>query len=310
MKLSIVTTLYNSSLHVDEFYQRISLAAKEITDKYEIVFVDDGSPDDSLLKALSHHKRDDHIKVIELSKNFGHHRAIMTGLSNAKGDYVFLIDSDLEEEPELLNKFWNELHKEDNIDVVYGIQENRKGALFEKLSGRVFYKVYNYISDVKIPANLVTARLFTKQAKDALVAYSERELCFGCVCHDIGYKQVPIKVNKLSLSKSTYNLKQKIAMAANSLVSFSSKPLVSIFLFGLIITFLSLLFSLKLIIFKLLFDQTVDGWTSVIVSIFFFGGLIIFILGIIGVYLSKIFIEVKQRPYSIIKNFWEGQNHD
>ena len=143
MKLSIVTTLYKSSEYVEEFYKRITKEAKKITDDYEIIFVDDGSPDDSLKKCVSLHKQDQKIKVIELSRNFGHHKAIMTGLSYAKGDFVFLIDSDLEEDPEFLEIFWEELQSGEDLDVVYGLQKSRKGGWFEKFSGGLFYKVFN-----------------------------------------------------------------------------------------------------------------------------------------------------------------------
>lgn len=142
MKLSIVTTLYKSSEYIDDFYQRISIEAYKITNDYEIIFVDDGSPDESLQKAIGLYQNDSKVKVIELSRNFGHHKAIMTGLSHAVGDYVFLIDSDLEEEPELLGRFWKELHKAEEIDVVYGVQETRKGGRFEKIVELYFI---NYI---------------------------------------------------------------------------------------------------------------------------------------------------------------------
>ena len=109
MRLSIVTTLFQSSDYIEEFYKRISSEAKKITNNYEIIFVDDGSPDDSLQKAVSIHEKDAKVIVLELSRNFGHHKAIMTGLANANGDFVFLIDSDLEEDPEFLGKFWSEI---------------------------------------------------------------------------------------------------------------------------------------------------------------------------------------------------------
>lgn len=159
MRLSIVTTLYKSSQYVDAFYKRISKEAKKVTEDYEIIFVDDGSPDDSLKKCVFLYEKDKKVKVIELSRNFGHHKAIMTGLSYAKGDFVFLIDSDLEEEPELLGKFWKELQSEEDLDVVYGVQEARKGNWFEQWSGDLFYKAFNTISHVNVPKNLITCRL-------------------------------------------------------------------------------------------------------------------------------------------------------
>ena len=306
MKLSIVTTLYNSSIYVDEFYERITKEAKKITDNYEIIFVDDGSPDDSLEKVINLYQKDKRVKVIELSRNFGHHKAIMTGLSHAEGEFIFIIDSDLEEEPEFLGEFWEEMQRGNDLDVVYGVQESRKGGWLERLTGVVFYSIYNFLSDVKVPKNLITARLFRKNAKDIIISYNERELCLGCIYHDIGFNQKEIKIKKLNSSPSTYTLKKKIILMLNSLISFSNKPLSMILNIGFFITFLSLIYIIKLIIYKFVFNTIVDGWTSVIVSIWFFGGLIVFFLGIIGMYLSKIFIEVKNRPYSIIKEIYEN----
>jgi len=305
MKLSIVTTLYKSSKYVDEFYERISKEAHKITNDYEIIFVDDGSPDDSLQKSVALYEKDLKVKVIELSRNFGHHKAIMTGLSHAKGEFVFLIDSDLEEEPELLEHFWKELHKDKNTDVVYGVQESRKGDWFEKLSGVFFWKLINFLSPVKIPINMITARLMTSKYTQSLISYKESEIFIGGIWAHMGYKQKAINVNKGSQSETTYSLKRKLALLVNSITSFSSKPLIYIFYIGFITTFISTVFILKLVVDKLLFGLTFEGWTSLIVSVWFFGGLIILLLGVIGIYLSKIFIEVKQRPYTIVRNFFE-----
>jgi len=305
MKLSIVTTLYYSSPYINEFYERISKEAKKITDDYEIIFVDDGSPDDSLQKAIELYKKDDKVKVIELSRNFGHHKAMMTGLRFAKGDYVFLIDSDLEEEPELLGKFWEEMQKDENVDVVYGVQEKRKGNWFERWSGEMFYKIYNKLNDIKIPANMITARLMKKKYVKELIKHKEREICFGCLLFNTGFNQKAIKVKKLSISPTTYSLSKKISLMFTSIISFSNKPLMIIFYMGLFILLTSTLYIFKLIFNKIVYNIGIDGWTSVMVSIWFFGGLIIFFLGIIGIYLSKVFIETKDRPYTIIKNFYK-----
>lgn len=304
MKLSIVATLYKSSLYVNEFYARISTEARKLTDDYEIIFVDDGSPDDSLHKAVELHRQDPKVVVIELSRNFGHHKAIMTGLAHTKGEFIFLIDSDLEEEPEFLSKFWEKMQNSNDVDVVYGVQETRKGNWFEQWSGKLFYMIYNFLSNIKVPKNLITARLFTEKAVKMIIAYQERELCLGCIFHDIGLTQVEVKIKKYSHSASTYTLRRKISLMINSIVSFSNKPLWYVFALGLLITSISGIIILKLLFSKLFQDVTINGWTSVMISIWFFGGLIILVLGIIGIYLSKIFIEVKQRPYTMIKNIY------
>jgi putative glycosyltransferase len=302
MKLSIVTTLYKSSPYVDEFYERISKEAQKITDNYEIIFVDDGSPDDSLQKCITLHQQDQKVTVIELSRNFGHHKAIMTGLSHAQGDFVFMTDVDLEEEPELLGKFWQELQNGEDLDVVYGVQKQRKGAFFERISGELFWKVINIFSTIEIPKNMLTARLVTKTYNDALIKYQESELFIGGVWADVGFRQKPIITNKSSKSETTYTFRKKVSLLVTSITSFSSKPLVYIFNIGLFTTFVSFLFILKLLFNKLFYGVAFEGWTSLIVSVWFFGGLIILLLGIIGIYLSKIFIETKNRPFSIIKN--------
>lgn len=303
-KLSIVTTLYKSSSSVNEFYERITEEASKITDEYEIIFVDDGSPDDSLEKCISLHQQDRKVKVIELSRNFGHHKAIMTGLSHAKGDFVFLIDSDLEEEPELLEKFWEELHKEKGLDVVYGVQESRKGGWFEKLSGEIFYKIFNKISHIDVPRNLTTCRLTTKKYNASLIKFKEQELFLGGLFTITGFKQKSYSIKKLSHSPTTYNLKLKFSMLINSLTSFSNFPLKFIFYLGGLISIISFLFITYIFARKFLFDIQLEGWTSLIISIWFLGGLILLSIGTIGIYLSKVFIETKKRPYTIVRKFY------
>ncbi|WP_066356053.1 glycosyltransferase family 2 protein [Aliarcobacter skirrowii] len=301
MKLSIVTTLYKSSPYIDEFYARISKEAQNITDDYEIIFVDDGSPDDSLQKAVALYEKDNKVKVIELSRNFGHHKAIMTGLSHAKGEFVFLIDSDLEEEPELLGKFWEELHKEKELDVVYGVQESRKGGWFEKWSGEMFYKVFNYFSGVKIPKNFLTVRLMKQNYVKNLTSFQEKEIVFSILTVLTGFKSKSLSVKKLDHSPTTYSIFTKIKLLFNVITASSARPLWLAFNLGLIITSVSLFYIFYLIYRKVVHSVSLDGWTSVMVSISFFGGLIIFFLGIIGIYLAKIFTEVKNRPFTIIK---------
>jgi len=228
----------------------------------------------------------------------------MTGLTHATGEYVFLIDVDLEEEPELLGRFWQELHSSKDIDVVYGVQKSRKGKWFEKISGKIFWSLLNTLSDIDIPKNMITARLTTKRYNQKLVRYKESELFIDGIWIDTGFNQKPIYVKKLSSSETTYTTRKKIALLINSITSFSSKPLIYIFNTGFVITFFSLLFILKLIFNKLLFDTAFEGWTSLIVSVWFFGGLIIMFLGVIGIYISKIFTETKNRPFSIIKEIY------
>jgi putative glycosyltransferase len=303
MDLSIVTTLYRSALHLEEFHRRVCAVAEQITSGCEIILVNDGSPDNSLEIALSIYERDDRVRVIDLSRNFGHHKAMMTGLRHACGDLVFLIDSDLEEEPELLEPFHREL-KATGAEVVFGVQQKRRGRLFERVSGAMFFKLFNALSSHPLPPNIITARLMTRKYVSALVRHEEREMMIGGLWVLTGFRQMPMPVRKRHNSTSTYDLGLKLSQFVNAITSFSSKPLVLIFYLGCFISFLSSIAALDLIIRRIFFGQLLQGWASLIVSVWLLGGLTLFCLGVIGIYLSKIFIETKQRPYTIIKEFY------
>jgi putative glycosyltransferase len=304
MYLSIVTTLYNSAAYLEEFHTRVTVSADKITDDYEIVLVNDGSPDDSLELALSLYEKDSRIRIIDLSRNFGHHKAIMTGLSHTDGDLVFLLDSDLEEDPEFLEAFHDEL-RTTKADVVFGVQDKRKGKFFERVGGQVFFKLFNALSDCPLPKDLITARLMTREYVSALVQHQERETQIAGLWALTGFRQVPFAVRKHHRNVSSYNLQRRISNFVNAVTSFSNKPLVFIFYLGCFILLVSSLAALDLVVRRVFYGQLLQGWPSLIVSIWLLGGLTLFSLGIVGIYLSKIFIETKQRPYTIIKRIYE-----
>lgn len=306
MYLSIVTTLYNSASYLREFYSRMTAAADRITRDYELIFVNDGSPDDSLNAALSLYERDHRVRIVDLSRNFGHHKAIMTGLSHARGELIFLIDSDLEEDPELLEKFHEQLKAAD-VDVVFGVQAERKGKLFERVSGTIFFRLFNLLSAHPLPVNVVTARLMTRRFVSALTAYREREVVISGLWAMTGFKQTPVTIKKHHRSPSTYSLSQRVSHFVNAITSFSSKPLVFIFYLGCLIFGVSCIAAADLLVRRIFFSTLLAGWPSLIISIWLMGGLIIFCLGVVGIYLSKIFIEVKRRPYTVIRNVYERE---
>lgn len=277
--------------------------AQGVTTNFEIILVNDGSPDESLQTAISLQRKDKRIRIIDLSRNFGHHKAMMTGLSHTCGELVFLIDCDLEEDPELLETFHQKL-KATKAEVVFGVQQNRKGGLFERVSGGIFFKLFNLLSNDPIPANIITARLMTRRYVRALVQHRERETLIAGLLTLTGFDQVPVQVTKHLKASSTYNLRRKVSQFVNAITSFSSKPLVMIFYLGSAILLLSSTAALVLIIRKLLFGELLLGWPSLIISIWMLGGLTIFCLGVIGIYLSKMFIEVKQRPYTIVREVY------
>lgn len=306
MKISVVTTMYWSEPYIVEFYQRCKSELVKLTNDYEIIFVNDGSPDHSLQKAIELSNQDNRVMVVDLSRNFGHHKAMMTGLSYTSGDYIFLIDSDLEEEPELLHTFYACLI-ENQCDVVYGVQKSRKGNFFEKLSGETFYKIINYLSDIKLPRNIITARLMSRRYVNSLLKFKEQEIFLAGIWQITGFDQVEVEVVKHSTSQTTYTLKDKIKVLVNSITSFSNKPLVHIFSLGIIITLMSFLYIIYLITMKVFCGHPLVGWTSLITSIWLLGGMIISFIGVIGIYLSKIYTETKGRPYTIIRQIYGGK---
>ena len=300
MKLSIVTTLYRSSSTISEFYHRAMTAAKSITEDIELVMVNDGSPDSSLDLALDLHKSDCRVVVVDLSRNFGHHKAMMTGLAHATGDRVFLIDCDLEEEPEMLTRFHKRLEKSD-CDVVFGVQEARRGGIFERVTGALFFSLVDALSDHQIPRNTVVARLMTRDYVRALVRHRDREFVIANLWQVTGFRQVALPIQKLSHSPTTYSVRMRIEMAVKYLTTTSTKLLYFILYAGMTIFVVSLLTILYYISRYLLSGIGVSGYTSLIVSIWFFGGLTTLILGILGIYVANIISETKRRPYTVVR---------
>lgn len=304
MKLSVVATLYCSAPYIEEFYERASTSAQKLVgDDYEIVLVNDGSPDHSLDLAVRLTEQDSHIVVVDLSRNFGHHKAMMAGLEYATGERVFLIDSDLEEEPEWLVSFSQSMVQE-NADVVYGYQKTRKGGWYERWSGEIFYLIFNWLANIDIPRNIVTARLMTRRYVNALLQHREYETVISCLCVITGFKQIELPVRKHMSSETSYSLSKKIRHTINAVTSFSEVPLRVIFYVGAAIFSLAMLYTATLIFNRIFLLRPVEGWTSVMVSIWGLFGLVISFMGIIGIYLSRIFIETKGRPCFIVRKVY------
>lgn len=300
MKLSIVTSMYKSGPFLREFWERAAAAAARITPDYEIILVNDGSPDESLVTALELFRADDHVVVVDLSRNFGHHKAMMTGLAQASGDRVFLVDCDLEEEPELLERFWSEMD-ECGADVVYGVQDARKGGFIERTSGALFYRAFNAMSPVPVPSDVVTARLMTERYVHSLLTYADREVFLLGLWALTGYDQVPVVVHKSKRRGTSYSPTHRIAVAVNSVTSFTNTPLVLVFYLGFVISLVALLAAAYLVVYRLFIGIYSAGWPSLIVSVWLLGGLTILCLGIVGIYVAKVFSETKRRPYTTVR---------
>jgi putative glycosyltransferase len=279
-------------------------AAEELTDNFELIFVNDGSPDNSLSIALELLKLDRRVKVIDLSRNFGHHKAIMTGLEHASGDFSFLIDCDLEEDPTLLNQFWKKVDQDadasERIEVVYGVQNTRKGGAFERWSGAVAWRIFDILLTPKVPHNQSTVRLMSKDYVEALVAHKEQKTAIGGLWVLTGFNQVAFPFDKGARENSSYKFKTRLHAFFESITSFSDVPLYAVFYLGVCIFTLSLVIGASLIVGRL-FGTVLGGWTSIMVTLWLLGGLTVMSIGIVGLYISRIFIETKDRPFTIIR---------
>jgi putative glycosyltransferase len=307
MRLSVVTTLYRSAQAINEFYRRTISTAESLDYDVELIMVNDGSPDDSLDRALALQQVDPRVVVIDLARNFGQHKAIMTGLSHARGDRVFLLDSDLEEEPEDLVRF-HERFAEGDCDVVYGVQDQRRGTFLQRLPGEFFYFLVQAMSDLPVPRNNVSSRLMSRQFVRALIRHRDREFIAIQLMQLTGFRQVPVTVRKLSHSPTTYSSRMRVEMAIKFLTTTSTRLLYLILYAGISIFGLSMIVIIYFISRYLTSGIGVDGFTSQIVSIWLFGGLITLILGILGIYVANILAETKRRPYVVVRHVHRAQS--
>jgi putative glycosyltransferase len=305
VKLSIVTTLYQSATTIGEFYRRAIRAAEAVTDEIEIVMVNDGSPDSSLELAVALHKSDPRVIVVDLSRNFGHHKALMTGLAYATGDLVFLLDSDLQEQPEALAAFYERLSKGD-CDVIYGFQAQRSGGLFERITGAVYYSLLDMLTDDKIPRNHMTIRLMTRAYVHAVVSHRDQEFVISQLFSMSGFRQVGLPTIKAPAVTRSYSLRGRIKLFVKHVTTTSTRLLFLIFFLGLALSCLAAAVIVYYLFRYIVFGVGVSGFTSLIVSLWFFGGLLTLILGILSLYIANILVETKRRPYTVVRQVYGG----
>lgn len=306
--LSIVSSLYKSERFLDQFLEELQHVLKVINCKsFEIIFVNDGSPDGSVEKLLSWKQKIPQIRIIDLSRNFGHHYAFSAGMHHAKGELIFNIDCDLEVRPSVLERFHAELTGDSELDVVYGYQKSRKGGLSERLFGGLFWKIFNWVADTQVPADLITERLMKKQYVQSLLSLGEKNLFLAGMMHWVGFKQKGVAIGKEQRrGKSTYSFRKRVRLMIEAVSSFSAYPLKMLFKLGIVITIFSFLYAFYLLFNKIMHpEEVLVGYTSIIVAILFSTGIIVLSLGLLGIYLEKMFNQTKNRPLYIIKRIIE-----
>jgi dolichol-phosphate mannosyltransferase len=298
--ISIVSPVYKAENIVEKLVNEIQTTMKAMNCTYEIILVDDGSPDKSWKKMFRLSTEIEELKCIKLSRNFGQHPAIMAGLSQAKGNWIVVMDCDLQDQPKEISKLYDKT--KENFDIVLARRENRKDHFFKKLSSSVFSKMYGFFTDTKYDNEIANFGIYHRKAINSILSINDNIKFFPLFVNFVGYRSTSIIVEhaERDSGSSSYSFTKLISLAFNSIISFSNKPLKLFVKFGMIISILSILIGTYYIVEAFNNKIEVLGFTSIIVSIWFLSGVIITTIGITGIYVGKIFDQTKNRPIYII----------
>lgn len=307
--ISIVIPLYNEQENVKHLYERLSRASASWNDDYEIILVDDGSWDDTFPMVDAICRQDPHIKCVKLSRNFGHQAAISAGMRYAKGDAVIIMDGDLQDPPEELHRFLDKWRE--GYHVVYAVRTKRKEGFFKKLAYATFYRLLHTISDIDIPLDSGDFCVMDKRVVKVLNAEMTEQSRFvrGLRAY-AGFKQIGVKYERSerAAGEVKYTFRKLLKLAVDGLLDFSTFPLRIATYLGFMIAVPSFLVGLFFIVHRI-FNFKVFGYSasdtpglaSLAVGVFFLGGVIMVILGVIGEYIGRIYFEVKKRPFFIVE---------
>lgn len=305
MKLSVVSPVYRAELVLEELVERISNSIPSAFNSFEIILVDDFSPDKSWQKIEEISKRNNNVRGFKLSRNFGQHYAITAGLNQVKGDYIVVLDCDLQDQPEEINKLFVESQK--GYDIVLARRYERKDSLYKKTVSKLFYKTLSYLTGTKQDATVANFGIYSKQVIDEVVKLEEKIKYFPTMVKWVGFSTSYVNVEHASRSegKSNYNLKKLLNLALDIILAYSDKPLRLIIKFGLSIALISFIMVIYVLFEKMTGKVSVSGYASLIISIWFLSGCLLTTLGVVGLYIGKIFEGVKNRPSYIIEKSTE-----
>lgn len=300
-KISVVIPVYGCRAALEELCSRLKTALTAITKKYEIILVNDACPQNSWEVIEQLCQKDQHIKGIELSRNFGQMKAILAGLDNATGDYIVVMDCDLQDKPEEIPKLLAKL--EEGYDVVFAKRTLRKDKKRKIFIAKLFYKVYSFAVGQEYDPKLCNFCIAKRDVIEAYRKMREEHRAFVMYLQWLGFKQasIPVEHSERKSGKSSYSLKKRFKLALEILLSQSDKFLRLIVGFGIALSLLSFIAIIALIICYLTIPDQVPGWTSTIIAICFMGSINITVIGIVGLYVGNIFIQVKERPLYVIR---------
>jgi len=305
MEISVVIPLYNEENIIPELLQRTISALEPVTEDFEIICIDDGSTDSTLAGLLSFHNKDKRLRVLELSRNFGHQAAYTAGLAYTKGEYVVMLDGDLQDPPELVPEMYKKI-REEGLDIVYGKRTGRKESLYRKIFIKVFHYIFKRLSRIDKPADTGNFSIMNRAATDALLSLREKNRYIPGLRCFIGFNQgyLEYERSKRKTGKAKMGFVKLTKLAFDAIFSFSRLPI----RLSLIIGTMGILLSLTgtgIVIYKKIIGVAITGWTSEMLSMYFFGSVQLFFLGILGEYVFRIFIEAKNRPIYIVRKVHE-----
>jgi polyisoprenyl-phosphate glycosyltransferase len=307
-EISVVVPIHNEQESILELLSRLREVLEKLCDRegfasddFEIIMVDDGSNDNSWQLIQQTHKKDSRIKGLQFSRNFGHHYALTAGLDFCKGNSVIFMDGDLQDPPEEILKLYDKL--KEGYDLVYGIRDNRQDNAIKKALSSMFWWGINKVSDVEMPMNQTMLRILKRKLVDSLKEMKEYSRFIHGMIAWTGFDTANIVVSHGARLKGTskYNLKNQISLALHAITSFSIMPLRLATLFGLTASMGSFIAGLYFIIKKVFYGFPVSGYASIMVSVFFMGGVQLLMLGTFGEYLGKIYKQSQQRPMYILR---------
>jgi glycosyltransferase involved in cell wall biosynthesis len=309
--VSVVVPVYNEAEVIGEMYRRLTRVASALPDlDYELVVVDDGSHDASYQALLPIAQADPRVRVLKLSRNFGHQTAITAGIDVARGDAIVVIDADLQDPPEVIPQMvarWRE-----GFDVVYGVRAKRSGETLMKLAtASVFYRMLHRMTNISIPVDAGDFRLMSRRAADQLRAMREQDRFVRGLISWIGFRQAGVVYQREArfAGETKYPLRKMLKFGIDGLTSFSTVPLKLATWMGYLASAFAFIYLISVFVQKWL-GKTVEGWATIMVAMLFMGGVQLICLGIMGEYIGRIFTEAKQRPLYVIEEFINGDQTD
>ena len=303
--ISLVIPVYNEEILIDELIERSIKVLSEISDHFEILFVDDGSQDGTLEKLLQHRDNEKRIKILSLSRNFGHQAALTAGLEHAKGDYIAMMDGDLQDPPELLREMYMKL-KSGEYDVINGKRRSRKGSIGRRMLTYIFHKLFKRVSGLGEIENVGNYSMLNRNALNGLLALKEKIRYLPGLRSFVGFKQGYIEYvrEERKKGKSKMNIWKLWLLGSDAIFSFSKIPLKICLFLGLFGVIVFLLAGIYVLIAKI-FGFALLGWSSTLLSIYFLGSIQLTFLGVLGEYVFRTYKESQNRPIYLVKEFYD-----